>query len=152
MKYIVFALIVIYLISYTNAAAAPAFTLTKEANNSNELDLLIEGGKDDLYIVNFYMPGDNHEEVKAELEEKIAGNSKYKDLATYVEVNAARTYQYKDVLQDVGIYNKPSNMYPYVLVIKKGEGYLFRGASIGDLVLKKIASVVDSKVDFSSEK
>ena len=121
MKYIAFALLVICLISYTNAAAAPAFTKTKEVNNSDELDWLIEGGKEDLYIVTFYMPGDNHEELKADLEEKIAGNSKYQDIATYVEVNAARTYQYKEVLQDVGIYEKPSSMYPYVLVIKKGE-------------------------------
>ena len=147
MKFLIAALLILNLFSLAFAAE---FTKTEEANNSKELKWMIEGGNDDLYIVNFYMPGDKHEDVKKELEDKIAGNSKYKDLATYVEVNAARTYQYKDALTDVGIYNKPSKMYPYVLVVKKGEGYLFRGEKIGDLVYNKITQVIEKRVDFSS--
>ena len=147
MKYILAALLMINLLG---VAIAADFSKTEEANNSNELNWLIEGGNDDLYIVNFFMPGDTHEDVKKELQEKIAGNSRYKDLVTYVEINAARTYQYKDSLQDIGIYNKPSKMYPYVLVVKKGEGYLFRGLNVGDLVSNKITQVIEGRVDFSS--
>ena len=147
MKHIIAALFIINLFSLSLAAP---FTKTEEANNSKELNWLIEGGNDNLYIVNFYMPGDKHEDVKKELEEKIGGNAKYKDLATYIEVNAARTYQYKDSLTDIGIYNKPSKMYPYVLVIKKGEGYLFRGEKLGELVYNKITQVIEGRVDFSS--
>ena len=135
-----------------SAETLPEFTQTAEVGNSRELDWLVEGGNQNLYLVNFYMPGDDHELVKQDLQRKIAGNAKYKDRVTYIEVNAARTYQYKEILQEVGIYNEPSRMYPYILLIQGGEGYVFRGGNIGDLVSRKIQNVIDGRVDFDSTK
>ncbi|CAI2382767.1 unnamed protein product [Moneuplotes crassus] len=145
-----FILISIVMISLLVVAFGAPFSKVVTANNSKELKKELEGGNDNLYIVNFYMPGDKHEDVKKDLEEKIGGNSRYKDLVNYIEINAARTYQYKDVLTDVGIYNKASNQYPYVLVSKKGDGYLFRGKDIGEGVLGKITNVIEGRVDYSS--
>ena len=135
-----------------SADTPPEFTQTAEVGNSRELDWLVKGGNDNLYLVNFYMPGDDHELVKEDLQGKVAGNAKYKDKVTYIEVNAARTYQYKESLADIGIYNEPSRMYPYILLIQGGEGYVFRGGNIGDLVSKKIQNVIDGRVDFDSTK
>ena len=149
MRYIVLLAVAVCVLGSTFVAAAD-FAKTEVANNSKELDYLLQGGNKNLYLVNFYMPGDNHEDVKKDLQQKIAGNARYKDLVTYIEVNAARTYQYKDVLQDVGIYNRPAKMYPYVLLIQAGEGYIFRGGDIGDLVSKKITQVIEGRVDYST--
>ena len=41
-------------------------------------------------------------------------------------------------------------MYPYVLLVKKGEGYLFRGDKLGELVSEKVTQVIEGRVDFSS--
>ena len=133
----------------TNAQTPPDFPNKKETNNSKELSWLVQGGNKDLYLVLFFMPGDDHDKVANDLKTQVAGNTKFKDLVTYVEINAARTYQYKDILQEVGIYNEPSRMYPYVMLIKGGEGYVFRGSYIGDQVIKKIQTVVDGRVSFA---
>mmetsp|Transcript_21229 Transcript_21229/g.24420 ORF Transcript_21229/g.24420 Transcript_21229/m.24420 type:complete len:161 (-) Transcript_21229:13-495(-) len=131
------------------AAAGPKFT-PKEVNNSKELQWELEGENENMYIVNFYMPGDEHDKVRGDLEKQIASNTQYKDKVTYIEVNAARTYQFKDMLQEVGIYNEPARMYPYIVLIKKGQGYLFRGNNIGDHVLRKIKYVDEGTVDTRS--
>ena len=145
-------MLVCVMLGMTIAADAPEFANTAQVQDSRELDWLVKGGNEDLYLVNFYMPGDDHDLVKDDLQRKIAGNAKYKDRITYIEINAARTYQYKEALQDIGIYNEPSRMYPYILLIKSGEGYVFRGANIGDLVNRKIQNVIEGRVDFDSTK
>ena len=156
MRIVIAAIIIMLMSSVMSADPAPtnqppapsAFPKNEIANNSRELDWLLKGGNQNLYLVNFYMPGDKHEEVKKDLEKKVAGNSKYKDKTTYVEINAARTYQYREILQDIGIYSEPAKLYPYVLLVQNGEGHLFRGANIADLVLQKIESVMAGKVNF----
>ena len=148
MKYIIAVVLFLSLVAQIMALAD--FANKAEAPNSKELDWMLQGGNDNLFLVNFYMPGDNHGDVKTQLQTKIATNSKYNNLVTYVEVNAARTYQYKEVLEEIGIYDKPARMYPFVLLVKKGEGYLFRGDKIGQQVSEKIAHVVGGRVDYSS--
>ena len=157
---VLFILMSLCLLAFTAAGAEeklPEFTNVEVANNSRELDWLIKGGNKNLYLVNFYMPGDDHEEVKKDLQRKVlshlnTNSKKYNDKVTYVEINAARTYQYKEILQDVGIYNEPSRMYPYILLIQGGEGYIFRGANIGDLVYRKLQAVMEGHVNFDSLK
>ena len=146
MRFTLVVALLVALVGYTTGAELKS----EVANNSNELNWRIKGGNENLYIVNFYMPGDKHEDVKKDLDQKVGGNTRYKDLVTYIEVNAARTYQYKDVLEDIGVYNRPSTMYPYVLLVKKGEGYLFRGSNVGDNVTKKITEVIEGRVNFNT--
>ena len=152
MKVIFYALVICLALCVSLAAEATEvdFSSVEIVNNSKELEWLIKGGNQNLYLVSFYMPGDNHEEVKADLQSSLGTNAKYKDIVTYVEVNAARRYQYQDLLQEIGIYNEPSSMYPYVLLMKAGEGYLFRGVDISDMVNRKIESVIDKRVNFDS--
>ena len=146
MKVIIACVLILSLLASTYAAS---FSKTATANNSKELAWMLEGGNDDLFLVHFFMPGDQST-VKAELEEKIAGNSRYGGIVTYIEINAARTSEFREILEDIGIYRTPARMYPYVLLVKKGEGYLFRGSNVGELVSEKITQVIEGRVDYSS--
>ena len=130
-------------------SSEPKFPNVAVANDSKELSWLLEEGNKNLYLVLFYMSGDDHEKVLSDLKTQVAGNTKFKDIVTYVEVNAARTYQYKEMLEEIGIYSEPSRLYPYVMLVKSGEGYLFRGSKIGDMVLQKIQTVIDGRVSFA---
>ena len=123
-----------------------SFKYVEKVNDSRELSWLIQNGDTKMYLVNFYMPGDNHDDVRKDLEKKVGTNTSYKDKVTYVEVNAARTYEFRESLQEAEIYNEPAKLYPYVMLVKKGIGYIFRGPEIGDAVLDKISTVNEGKV------
>ena len=149
MRHTIVSFVLITLLAIAIVADAQEFPNRSEANNSKELSWKIQGGNKQLYLVLFYMPGDDHDKVAKDLKTQVAGNTKFKDVVEYVEINAARTYQYKDILTEVGIYNEPSRMYPYVLLVKGGEGYMFRGSYIGDQVIKKIQTVLDGRVTYA---
>ena len=145
-------LMLLMIMSYTvvQVAWADEPTVGKvEFTHTTGEDVLIDlqGENTDLWIVSFYQPEDNYEEVREQIEEAMT-RTHPDDTYQYGEVSLTSGYEYQDLFETLDMIGEPKRGHttPQVLIMKNGEGYVVYGPDIGNGVAKKFIEVRDGKV------
>ena len=115
--------------------------------NGEEVLVSLQGENRDFWVINFYQPGDNKDEVKTQIKDamkKAFPEDKFK----YGEVNLSSGYEFQKLFETLDLVGEPKRgrTTPQVLVMKDGEGYIIHGPQIGDAVVKRFADVKEGKV------
>lgn len=143
-----FALLFLALVSFSALAQNdPPPTEGFEHKNGEDVLVNLQGENHDFWIVSFFQPGDNYEEVRDQI--KDAMSKKFPDDEyKYGEVSLAAGYEYQNLFETLDFVGEPKRGHttPQVLTMKDGEGYIMYGPNIGDGVAKRFAEVKDGKV------
>ena len=107
----------------------------------------LQGENHDFWVVSFYQPGDNKDEVATQIKNavtKASPEAKYR----YGEVNLQAGHEYQKLFETLDLVGEPKRgrTTPQVLVMKDGEGYIVHGPNIGDAVAKRYAQVNNGQV------
>ena len=114
------------------APAAETKKSTKNFKNavavcSRSLYDLFEFNQDEIFVVSFFMKGDEHEKKVSELEQSFGDNKDVFDKIVYVQIDASDPYQYGGILYDLGINTATHHQFPFFLLLKDGNGQLVKG-------------------------
>ena len=124
-------------------AKAPAhgFPHTK----SEDVLVKLQGENKDLWIVSFYQPGDNKEEVYNQIKEQLGDDFKEDH---YAEVSLSAGFTYQKLYETLDLMGEPRRGHttPQVLVMRDGEGYVVHGPMIADGISKRIRKVKEKTV------
>lgn len=142
-----FTLLLLAILSVAVLADDPPATEGFEHKSGEDVLINLQGENHDFWIVSFFQPGDNYEEVRKQIEDtlkKELPDEKY----TYGEVNLASGYDYQKLFDTLELVGEPKRgkTTPQVLLMKDGEGYVLYGPQIGDGIVKKFKEVKDGKV------
>ena len=129
--------------AYAADEAAGPFTHT----TGEDVLINLQGENHDFWIVSFFQPGDNYEEVRTQIADamkKSFPEEKFK----YGEVSLVSGYEYQKLFETLDLVGEPKRGHttPQVLTMKDGEGYIIYGPKIGDAVVKRFSEVRDGAV------
>lgn len=142
-----FTLLFLALFSLAVLAEDPPPTEGFEHTKGEDVLVKLQGENKDMYIISFFQPGDNYEEVRDKIKEAMT-----KDLPDeqyqYGEVNLASGYEYQKLFETLGLEGEPKRgkTTPQVLIMKESEGYILHGSDIGNGITKKYMQVKEGKV------
>ena len=141
-----FALFFLAIIAMT-AFAQEAATTGFQHQSGEDVLINLQGENHDFWIVSFFQPGDNYEEVRDQISQ--AMNKAFPDdTFQYGEVSLTSGYEYQKLFETLDLVGEPKRGHttPQVLAMKDGEGYIIYGPNIGDAVVKRYTEVRDGKV------
>ena len=141
--YFILALALISAVTADDPPATEGFEHTK----GEDVLINLQGENHDFWIVSFFQPGDNYEEVRDQI--KDAMTDKFpEDEYKYGEVSLTSGYEYQKLFETLDLVGEPKRgkTTPQVLTMKDGEGYIIHGPNIGDGVTKRYSEVKDGKV------
>ena len=148
-RFIAFVVIIMFIAIARAADPAPAPAPGTPFTHANGEDVLIklQGENHDTWVVSFFQPGDNKDEVK----EQIVNEMKKKfpdDTFQYGEVSLTAGYEYQKLYETLDLVGEPKRGHttPQVLVMKDGEGYVIYGPKIGEAVAKRYLTVKNASV------
>ena len=114
--------------------------------NSEDLLELLQGGNSDVYVVVFYVD----ETAKGEVIDLINTNvTEAHPWVRVTEVDLTKVNEYNKLLRVLGMEGEPKRGHsePQVLVMSKGEGFVIRGPSIVEGILKRIERVEEGTLN-----
>ena len=142
-----FTLLFLALFSLAVLAADPPPTEGFEHTSGEDVLIDLQGENHDLYIVTFFQPGDNYEEIRTKISDSMT--KKLPDAVyKYGEVNLASGYEYQKLFDTLDLVGEPKRgkTTPQVLMVKDGEGYIIYGPQIDEGIIKKYKEVDERKV------
>ena len=111
--------------------------------NTNSEDILeeLQGGNSDIFVVVFYVDAAKKDEVVGKIKSEIVG--KDHPWVRVTDVDLTKVQNYYKLLKVLKLEGEPKRGHtePQVLVMSKGEGFVIRGPSIIDGILKRIEGV-----------
>ena len=137
-------LLAICAISVFGQAAAPTGF---EHKSGEDVLINLQGENHDFWIVSFYQPGDNYEEVRTQIADAMKKEFP-EEKFSYGEVSLVAGYEYQKLFETLDLVGEPKRGHttPQVLTMKDGEGYIIYGPKIGDAVVKRFKEVRDGSV------
>lgn len=142
-----FTLLFLAVFSLAVLAEDPPATEGFEHASGEDVLINLQGENEDFWIVSFFQPGDNFEEVRDQVKETLTAELPDEEY-TYGEVNLASGYDYQKLFETLELVGEPKRgkTTPQVLLMKGGEGYVLYGPEIKDGIAKKYKQVRDGKV------
>ena len=130
-----------------SALAQDVATTGFEHASGEDVLINLQGENHDFWIVSFFQPGDNFEEVRDQIADSM-NRAFPDDTFQYGEVSLTSGFEYKTLFETLDLVGEPkrSKTTPQVLAMKDGEGYIIYGPNIGDAVVKRYMEVRDGKV------
>ena len=118
-----------------------------EHKTGEDVLINLQGENTDFWVVSFYQPGDNYEEVRKQIKDAMT-KSFPDDTFKYGEVSLSSGYEYQKLFETLDLVGEPKRGHttPQVLVMKNGEGYIIYGPKIGDGVVKRFSEVKEGNV------
>ena len=118
-----------------------------EHKSGEDVLINLQGENHDFWVVSFFQPGDNYEEVRDQIKDAMAKDFP-DDEFKYGEVSLSSGYEYQELFETLGLVGEPKRGHttPQVLTMKDGEGYIIYGSKIGEGVTKRFSQVKDGKV------
>ena len=115
--------------------------------NGEEVLINLQGENHDFWVINFYQPGDNKDEVKTQIKDAVK-KAYPEEKFRYGEVNLSSGYEFQKLFETLDLVGEPKRgrTTPQVLVMKDGEGYIVHGPTIADAVVKRFTEVKEGKV------
>ena len=142
-----FVVLVIAALCMLATAADPPATQGFPHKTGEEVLVNLQGENHDFWVVSFFQPGDNNDEVRDQIKQAMDKDFKG-EVYKYGEVPLTAGYEYQKLFETLELTGEPKRGHttPQVLVMKDGEGYIIYGPQIGKAVAKRYAEVRDGGV------